>query len=97
MTRTIFCGSCNGSGFHMGTYGDIECVDCSGEGQWESQDDDDSGITLAELREKYGTLDLTECLSDPARHLGDPSGPGWSGSAPSRVSPSHPYRKDEAA
>ena len=29
----------------------------------------DSGITLAELREKYGTLDLTECLSDPLRRV----------------------------
>ena len=29
------CTFCNGSGYFAGTYGDIECVECSGEGTWD--------------------------------------------------------------
>ena len=32
MTACTFCG---GSGYFAGTYGDIECVECSGEGTWD--------------------------------------------------------------
>lgn len=31
----INCPECGGSGLRMGTYGDITCFDCSGEGQWD--------------------------------------------------------------
>jgi DnaJ-class molecular chaperone len=50
MTRTIYCGFCGGSGYFQGTYGDIECIDCGGEGAWEEEDADEQ---------------LTECLPDP--------------------------------
>ena len=61
MTRTIHCGSCNGSGYFAGTYGDIECIDCSGEGQWEVEPEE--GVTLAEWNEA-----LTEVHGDPFKN-----------------------------
>ena len=49
-----------------------------------------SKLTLDECRNLFGTV-----------VQGDPFGPRWSGSAPSRVTPSRPsghrYRKDKAA
>ena len=64
MTRTIHCGSCGGSGYRMGSFGDIECIDCSGEGQWEvGPEEGDTGITLAEWNEA-----LTEVHGDPFKN-----------------------------
>lgn len=28
------CPECGGSGLRMGTYGDLTCFDCGGEGSW---------------------------------------------------------------
>ena len=57
MTRTIHCGSCGGSGYFAGTYGDIECIDCAGEGQWEIEPEEgDSGISLKEWNERQARL-----------------------------------------
>lgn len=75
MTRTIHCGSCGGSGFRAGTYGDIECIDCAGEGSWETEDEETiSSVTLADCRRLYGCLEappldqLTEVHPDPLKH-----------------------------
>ena len=50
MTRIINCPECGGSGMRSCNGREFECFDCSGEGQWEAEDEAEQ---------------LTETLSDP--------------------------------
>ena len=50
MTRTINCPECGGSGLRSCNGREFECFDCSGEGQWEAEDEAEQ---------------LTEVHSDP--------------------------------
>ena len=50
MTRIINCPECGGSGMRSCNGREFECFDCSGEGQWEAEDE---------------TEQLTEVHSDP--------------------------------
>jgi hypothetical protein len=78
MTRTIHCGSCGGSGYRAGTYGDIECFDCSGEGSWEAEEPTPARPRKytpgPEYRAWCAEIDakrepLTTCTPDPLKHL----------------------------
>ena len=50
MTRIINCPECGGSGLRSCNGREFECFDCSGEGQWEAEDEAEQ---------------LTEVHSDP--------------------------------
>ena len=50
MTRIIKCSECGGSGLRSCNGREFECFDCSGEGQWEAEDEAEQ---------------LTEVHSDP--------------------------------
>jgi hypothetical protein len=60
------CHSCGGSGYFAGTWRDIKCLDCGGEGSWEDEPErckcgeilDDGECAICDAA-------LTECRGDP--------------------------------
>jgi DnaJ-class molecular chaperone len=58
----VKCPECGGSGYRWGYSREIECFDCSGEGQWEEP------LTQEEA-EQRGLITLAEVRGDPLRKV----------------------------